>query len=393
MLITAGLILTPDGNVPDGAVLITGDTITAAGPRAQVEAQAHPGEPRLSFPDSTIMPGLIDAHVHLCFDASADVLGTFEQQGNDALYEAMRERAQQLLSAGVTTVRDLGDRDHLVLRLAGEIAQNRAVGPRIISAGTPVTPVGGHCWFLGGEVTGIEEIRALVRRNAEAGAKVIKVMETGGGLTKGGPKSHETQFSPEELTALVQEAHQAGLPVAAHAHGADGIAVAVGAGVDTLEHCTWMTAEGIELRQEVLAQIVEKGIYVCPTTTPHWPMLPKVFGQERANAIFGAVREMAEAGARLVAATDAGVQRAHFGGLASSLTCYEHLGLPPGRILEMATAEAARALGLGDRVGQVAAGYSADLLVLDGNPLEDLGALRRINTVVARGMQQPPAKV
>ncbi|MDQ8707128.1 amidohydrolase family protein [Streptomyces sp. LHD-70] len=285
------------------------------------------------------------------------------------------------------TARDLGDRNWLALRLARAVVEGQAVGPRIVSAGTPVTPPGGHCWFLGGEVSGVEEVRRFVRRNAEAGAEVIKVMETGGGLTKGGAKSWESQFSDEELDALVEEARRAGLPVAAHAHGVDGITAAVEAGVDTIEHCTWMTEDGFDVREDVLGQIIEKGIFVCPTVSPHWPMLPKFFGPERAEAMFDAVRTMAEAGARLIAGTDAGVQRAGFDGLPGSLTFYEHLGLANERILAMATTEAAHALGLGGKTGQLTPGYRADLLVVDGEPLADLRALRAVETVLAAGRQ------
>lgn len=187
------------------------------------------------------------------------------------------------------------------------------------------------------------------------------------------------------MAALVDAAHTAGLPVAAHAHGVEGITAAVEAGVDTIEHCTWMTPDGFDVREDVLAQIVEKNIYVCPAVSPHWPMLPKFFGAERAEAMFDAVRQMANAGARLIAGTDAGVQRAGFDGLSTSLTFYEHLGLPKERILAMATTEAARALGVGDETGQLTTGYSADLLVVDGNPLADLGALKSVETVIAAG--------
>ncbi|MBU6529663.1 amidohydrolase family protein [Streptomyces mayonensis] len=387
MLITAARVLAGADRhvIADGAVLIRDGVIACVGPREEVQRQARPEESRLCHPNGTVLPGLIDAHVHLCFDAGADPVATLQEQDDDALLSEMRAHAEQLLDVGVTTARDLGDRNGLALRLSEDVTSGRAVGPRIVPAATPVTPPGGHCWFLGGEVSGPDEVRRLVQRNIEAGAKVIKVMETGGGLTKGGAKSWESQFSHMELAALVEEAHRAGLPVAAHAHGVEGITAAVEVGVDTIEHCTWMTADGFEVREDVLKQIVEKGIYVCPAVSPHWPMLPKFFGEERAEAMFDAVRQMATSGARLIAGTDAGVQRAGFDGLPSSLTFYAHLGLPNDRILAMATAEAAEALGVGDVTGQLTAGYSADVLVVDGDPLADLGALKSVERVVAAG--------
>ncbi|MFF2503495.1 amidohydrolase family protein [Streptomyces sp. NPDC058067] len=393
MLITADRILAgPDAHtIHDGAVLVRDGLVACVGPREEVQRCAEPDEPRLAFPGATVLPGLIDAHVHLCFDAGADPVATLQGQDDDTLLTDMKAHAEKLLSAGVTTARDLGDRNGLAVRLGEQIAAGAAAGPRIVSAATPVTPPGGHCWFLGGEVSGEEKIRSLVRRNIEGGAKVIKVMETGGGLTKGGAKSWESQFTLAELAAVIDEAHQAGLPVAAHAHGVDGIAAAVEAGVDTLEHCTWMTPTGFAVRDDVLAQITEKGIYVCPTVSPHWPMLPQIFGADRAEAMFDAVRRMAEAGARLIAGTDAGVQRAGFDGLSASLSFYEHIGLTRQRILTMATADAAAALGLGDVTGQISTGYSADLLIVEGDPLLDLEALKKVTAVIAAGKRYEPA--
>jgi imidazolonepropionase-like amidohydrolase len=387
MLITAGRVLVDSGGtyLDDGAVLVEGDSITAVGPRAQIAEQAGRDMTQLEFPEGTIVPGLIDAHVHLVFDGGADPVSTLQASSDETLLDNMRRRAEQLLHSGVTTVRDLGDFNGLALRLGEEIARGGRPGPRIVSAGTPATSPGGHCHFLGGEVSGVTEVRDLVRSNVSAGADVIKAMVTGGGLTKDGPKSWQSQFAPEELRALVDEAHQAGLPVAAHAHGADGITAAVEAGVDTIEHCTWMTNDGFDLRQDVLEEIIDRGIVVCPAVSPHWQMLPRVFGEERAAAMFDLVRQMAEAGAKLIAGTDAGVQRAGFDGLVSALSFFAHLGLPNSRILDMATADAADALGLGATTGRIAPGFRADLLVVDGDPLADLSALKAVRAVVAEG--------
>ncbi|KMS74410.1 amidohydrolase [Streptomyces viridochromogenes] len=386
MLITASRVLTGSGRyLEDGAVLVEGDSIAAVGPRAQLADRVGADGKHLAFPDATVVPGLIDAHVHLAFDGGGDPVATLDESSDEKLLEDMRWRAEQLLSSGVTTVRDLGDRHGLALRLAEEIGRGGTSGPRVVSAGTPLTPPGGHCHFLGGEVSGVDQVRDLVRRNLAAGAGVIKAMVTGGGLTKDGPKSWQSQFTPEELRALVDEAHKAGVPVAAHAHGTDGIAAAVEAGVDTIEHCTWMTADGFDLRQDVLKRIVDDGIAVCPAVSPHWQMLPRFFGEERAAAMFDLVRQMAEAGAKLVAGTDAGVQRAGFDGLVPALSFYGHLGLPTSKILDMATADAADALGLGETTGRIAPGFRADLLVIEGDPLDDLDALRTIRAVVAAG--------
>ncbi|MFJ1746386.1 amidohydrolase family protein [Streptomyces sp. NPDC088116] len=393
MLITADRVLVGSGKyLEDGAVLVESDSIAAVGPREQLTDQAGPNATHLVFP-GTVMPGLIDAHVHLAFDGGTDPRAVFQGSSNETLLQDMRRRAEQLLLSGVTTARDLGDRDGFALRVAAEIADGRTPGPRIVSAGTPATPPGGHCYFLGGEVSGADEVRGLVRRNIAAGATVIKVMATGGGLTKDGPRSWQSQFSPEELEALVSEAHQAGVPVAAHAHGADGIEASVTAGVDTIEHCTWMTADGFDLRPDVLARIVEQGIFVSPTVSPHWQMAARFFGEERTEALFDGVRQMVKAGAKLVAGTDAGVGRAGFDGLTSALGFYAHLGLPNSRVIDMATIDAADALGLGAVTGRIAPGFRADLLLVDGDPLADLGTLEAVRAVFAAGRRHEPREV
>ncbi|MFJ3901514.1 amidohydrolase family protein [Streptomyces sp. NPDC090025] len=390
MLITGGRVLVGSGTyLEDGAVLVKDGLIAAVGPRREVEEQAGADTPRFAF-DGTIMPGLIDAHVHLVFDGSPDPVAGLQTSTDEVLLEDMRHRAEQLLRSGVTTARDLGDRGGLALRLAAEISEGRTPGPWIVSAGTPATTVGGHCHFLGGEITGEAEARDLVRRNLAAGAGVIKAMVTGGGLTKDGPKSHESQFTKEELGALVDEAHRAGVPVAAHAHGADGIAAAVEAGVDTIEHCTWMTGGGLDFRQDVVQQIIDRGIAVCPAVSPHWQMLPRIFGEERAAAMFDMVGRMADAGVRLVAGTDAGVQRAGFDGLVPALSFYAHLGLTPAAIIDMATSEAATALGLDTTTGRITPGHRADLLLVDGDPLSDLGALKNVRAVFVGGEHYEP---
>ena len=172
----------------------------------------------------------------------------------------------------------------------------------------------------------------MVRRNASNGADLIKVMATGGGMTKGGPLIWEAQFSAAELKIVVDEAAEAGLRVAVHAHGVEGIANAVAAGVHTIEHCSWATKDGFDLRPELAEEIAEKGIFVCIGASPNWRMLPKAFGEERAAKLFDQARWMAEHGIRLIAGTDAGVPRATFDNFASQPGVLRaHRALPRAR--------------------------------------------------------------
>ena len=393
LLISAGQILVgPSGErVGESAVLVADSTIAAAGPAAEVEPQASPAATRLSFPGGTVLPGLIDCHVHLAFDASPDPVPAVTGTDDGVLLLGMADRARQLLDTGVTTVRDLGDRDRLALRLRDAIAADLVPGPRILAAGTPVTTPGGHCYFLGGEAAGEEAIRELVRGNADAGADLIKVMATGGGLTPSGPPIWQAQFSADELRVVVSEARRAGLPVAAHAHGTDGIAAAVAADVATVEHCTWISEHGFDVREDVVAAIAARGIAVCPAVSPNWRRFAQWVGPERAEVMFARVGWMNRQGVRLIAGTDAGAQRAGFDGLVASLKFFEHVGISRGRVIEMATAGAAEALGIGTDTGRLAPGFRADLLVVDGDPLEDLDALRHAWLVLAGGKPHIPA--
>ncbi|HEV3361916.1 MAG TPA: amidohydrolase family protein [Pseudonocardiaceae bacterium] len=392
LLISAGQVLTgPAGSrVANGAVLLRDNTIVAVGPETEVRAQAGPETRELAFPAGTVLPGLIDCHVHLAFDASAKPVEALQESDEFSLLLGMTGRAQQLLDCGVTTTRDLGDRDGLAVHLRDAIAQGSLAGPRILSATAPLTVRGGHCWFMGGEVDDEDEIRTMVRRNARNGADLIKVMATGGGMTKGGPAIWEPQFSAAELKIVVDEAAEAGLRVAVHAHGVEGIANAVEAGVHTIEHCSWATKDGFDLRPELAEQIVAKGIFVCIGASPGWRRVPQVFGEERAAKLFGQARWMAEHGFRLIAGTDAGVPRAVFDNFASSLEFYAHIGLSNERVIETTTTEAAQALGIAEQTGQLTPGRDADVLVVDGDPLADLAALHNVELVVAAGKTHVP---
>ncbi|MEU6488323.1 amidohydrolase family protein [Streptomyces sp. NPDC046887] len=391
-IVSAGRVVTgPRGrHLIDAAVLVHDGTLTQVGPRAEIEAQAPEGAARFDHPDGTLVPGLIDAHVHLVLDAGPDPVATLQATDDERLAPAMAGRARELLGCGVTTARDLGDRNGLAARLRDEIAAGRTAGPRLLTAGTPVTAPGGHCWFLGGEADGPDAIRATVARNLARGVDAIKVMATGGGITRGGPPIWAAQFTAEELALVVRQAAAAGLPVAAHAHGTEGIAAAVTAGVATIEHCTWMGPAGFDVREELVAAMVDQGIAVCPAASPDWRGFAERFGTERAEEMFDRLRWMRERGVRLIAGTDAGVTHAVFGDFVSSLEFFAHIGCTPTEVLDLATADTARALGIGHDTGSIRPGYRADLLLVDGNPLDDLQALREVRLVMAAGRPHLP---
>ncbi|WP_244328598.1 amidohydrolase family protein [Streptomyces marokkonensis] len=391
-LITAGRVVAgPHSQVlADGAVLVRDGVIADTGPRREVESRAPAGVPRHDHPDGTLLPGLVDAHVHLALDAGPDPVTALCGADDATVAKGIAERALGLLSTGVTTVRDLGDRNGLVTEFRDAVGAGRLPGPRVLAAGTPLTAPGGHCWFLGGEVSGEDAVRALVRRNVERGADLVKVMATGGGITKGGPPIWAPQFTAGELRAVVEEAARAGLPVAAHAHGTEGIVAAVAAGVSTIEHCTWVDRDGFRLLDDVVDEIAARDIRVCPAASPDWRGFAERCGAERAAEMFGGIRRMRERGVRLLTGTDAGVSRAVFDDFVSSLEFFAHLGCTPAEIVDLATCQTAEAIGLRGVTGRLLPGLRADLLVVGGDPLTDLQALRRVRLVMADGRVHTP---
>jgi imidazolonepropionase-like amidohydrolase len=393
VLISAGQVLLGrvGERVEDGAVLIEGGRIVAVGPRDEVAARTPADATAISFPDGTVLPGLIDCHVHLAFNGGADAVESLTTLDDADLLLGMAARARQLLDSGVTTARDLGDRGGLSVRLRDAIADGTVPGPRILAATAPLTVPGGHCWFLGGEVEGEQAIRDRVRRNADMGADVIKVMASGGHLTPDGPSMTDAQFDPDDLVAAVDEARRAGLPVAAHAHATEGIAAAVAAGVDTIEHCTWLTDSGFDTPPELVAEIIERKISVCPAMSRNWRGFARRFGPEIAEALIGRLRWLDEQGIRLVAGTDAGIPGAGFDGYVDGLGAFAHVGISNAKIIEIATANAAAAIGLAGTAGLVASGFDADLVVVDGDPVADLDALRDVRLVLSRGRPHIPA--
>jgi imidazolonepropionase-like amidohydrolase len=356
-----------------------------------------PGEPLpagvqvIDLPGLTLMPGLIDTHVHLCFDASDDPVGHLVGMGDDVLRRRMADAARRALRAGVTTVRDLGDRGYLALDLRDGASGDDPL-PTILAAGPPITTPGGHCRFLGGEVSGVRGVRAAVRERAERGVDIIKVMASGGNLTPGS-LPHEPQFGAESLRAIVDEAHRRGLPVTAHAHGPRSIADAVTAGADGIEHASFMTADGVDAPETVITAIARRrtviGWTVGREPGPH-ASFPAI--ASRLTGLIACRRRLYESGAMLAAGSDAGVSRAKpHDVLRFAADDLAAAGMSPAEVLWAMTSRAAQACGLGHRKGRIAVGFDADILAIDGNPLEELAAIRRLRAVYAHGLPVSPA--
>ena len=365
--------------IPDPVVLIKGPTILDVG-----SGVAIPDGVRMTdLGGATLLPGLVDTHVHLAFDTSADVVGHLARQADDEVVDAMAAAARTALRGGVTTVRDLGDRGYLSLGLRG-----RADLPHILAAGPPVTTPDGHCHFLGGATAPTATgVRAAVRERAERGVDVIKIMASGGNLTPGS-RQEAGQFPAGVLRAAVDEAHRLGLPVTAHAHATSAIADSVAAGVDGLEHASFWAADGTDSPAELIQLIADRQVVVGATIgmMPVPGLAPPPEVMIRVPAMTANLRRLYEAGAVMVAGTDAGIApiKPH-DVVRYSPAVLVQLGMSPAQALRVITSGAAAVCGVGNRKGRIAAGYDADILAVGGDPLSELDALHRIRAVYARG--------
>ena len=338
----------------------------------------QPGLEVVDLGDVTLLPGLVDSHVHLGFDPAGVAAEHLQHDAEDVLLARMRANAQEALAAGITTVRDLGDRSYLTF-------DARDAGPEVLVSGPPVTTTGGHCWFLGGEADGLDGVRKAVTERVERGVDVVKIMATGGSITPDSSPFHQ-QYTTEELKAGVEIAHQAGIPVAVHAHGASGIKAAVEAGVDSIEHGFFLAPGGPVVDWDTVDTLVRKGIYVSTTTArrPSGEQIAPVSLKVREN--FARMREL---GVRLVCSSDAGVGPfKRFDSLPHGIAEFgELLGFGHAGAIAAATSVAADACGLGGRKGRIAPGHDADLLAVHGNPLQDLAALLDVRAVFRAGQR------
>ncbi len=388
-----GLFVLRAGQVFDGERLIGRAAVMLEDGRvADVDTTGAPPPPAASVldfgSDSFLMPGLIDAHVHLAFGATADVVSPLVELDDASLLASMRVAGERALHAGVTTVRDLGDRGFLslVLRERGP----RSGLPEILASGPPLTPPGGHCHFLGGEAAGEVELHRAVRERAERGCEFVKVMVSGGELGGGCPP-YESQYALASLRRIVEEAHRAGCRTAAHVHGPRAVSDSLAAGFDTLEHVTFLTSDGVEAEEALVEQVAAsaRAVSVTVTSRPPGPSAGSPDADEIERAILENHGRLWRAGARLVPGSDAGVSpdRPH-DALPSCLSALVGgIGMIPEDALRAATSVAAKSLGLAGRKGRITRGADADVLVVRGDPMCDLGAVRDVLAVFRDGVR------
>jgi len=351
-------------------------------------------------PGKTVLPGFIDVHVHLMFGEAGRRYKDVWHNDTDALM-AMRgpRNAYFHLRAGVTTLRDAGAVRDVGFAIREAAQAGLFLAPRILVSGRPVTVTGGHFWWCGQEADGVEDVRTAVRQLVKQGADFIKIMASGGGTA--GTDGTRASFSVEELKAIVNEAHQFGLRTAAHCIAAESVLRAAKAGVDEIEHFNFMLPDGSRVWNQAAADmILEKGLFVSPTIQTGWRAIEKLQQKGAAGTLTPQERRRLDAGlyktntkldfigrfhkmgVPIAAGTDS-ISR--FGDYALGLKLLHRAGLTPMELVTSATSVAAKSIGMDDKLGTIKPGKLADLIYLDGDPLTDVEAFGRVNSVVLNG--------
>lgn len=383
--------------IQDGAVLVEGSRIVAAGSADQVTAPPGSSVRERHYPGGTVMPGLIDIHAHLTFGTPGRSYEEVMTEDSDdlMLVRAVRN-CQTHLKAGVTTIRDCGARNRTTLSLRDASRHGLFPSPRLLVSGPPITQTKGHFWWCNGEADGVDGVREQARKLLEAGVDFLKIMASGGG-TKGTDQS-SASYTPEEIAAAVQEAHNVGKLTTAHCLSADSVASAVAGGIDQVENINFIRPDGTRAFDlSVAEQIVEKGIYVSPTIQTGYRQIERLRDKTAKTAAEQAtladleykldtklrfVNRFRELGARIVMGTDA---IATFGDYTVGLELLVRAGLSPMEVIQAATGVAAEAIGLGSEIGTLEPGKEADVIVVNGDPTADIRATNSMALVMRAG--------
>ncbi|HSR13686.1 MAG TPA: amidohydrolase family protein [Thermodesulfobacteriota bacterium] len=386
------------GKYENASLIIEGERIREVFPGKVPDL---PGFTRVDCRGKTVMPGMIDTHVHV---SGGDVVPGVEdfrvsrRMDEHMAMHAYRslEAAQRALRAGFTTLRDMSSRDFVDVQLRNAISEGLVAGPRMVCSGVGITMTGGHVWRKCVQVDGRDEIRKEVRRQIREGVDWIKVMGVTGGVASPGQDIRKTQFTHEEICAAVAETHRLGRFCGAHVHGAPGIASCVEAGMDTIEHGTFLDDSGAE-------KMAAQGIYLVPTLLVSYSRVQggadKAVQKREDELKRMGIRvpkpeeRMALAkrhGVKVVVGSDCGGNTlANFGNHGIELLMLSRSGFTNMETLVAATSLAAEALRLTEVTGALKPGLAADVLIVDGNPLEDISVLTpdnsRVETVIKGG--------
>ena len=393
-LVRAGHVLdVRSGKLADAeTIVVVGDAIQSIAPSISIQAQ--PGDTVIELGSMTVLPGLIDVHTHLTsnpdFDPYRELIQT---DAKDAINGVVNARTT--LMAGITSVRNVGAGGFVDVDLRDAINAGQVIGPHMLVSGPLLGITGGHCdenllpiryrTVGDGVADGIAEVQHKVRENIKYGADLIKICATGGVLSKG-DDPQASQFTLEEMQAIVADAHRLGRKVAAHAHGAQGILWATQAGVDSIEH-------GSYINDEAITEMKKRGTYLVPTLyLEDWMVekgnLPPIYHQKMVDVSAVAkanIKHAMQEGVKIAMGTDAAVYP--HGLNAHELDVYvNQLGMKPLAALQTATINAADLMGWSRNTGALEPGKWADMIAVPTNPLEDVRVLQNIPFVMKAGV-------
>ena len=398
---------TLDGWLHDAAVLVTDGRIDSVARHADLPSDDSSAREVHDLGDVSLLPGFVETHVHMHFPSPLDYRDIARPEPVERMLIRATANMRRLLLSGATTARDTGSRDEVALAIRAAIRDGVAVGPRLLVAGAPITTTAGHYWFLGTEADTTHEAIRQVRVRRRLDVDCVKIVASGGGYTPtSNPRSQ--QYGLETIRAVVAEAHRLGLPVLAHSLTAASNRICTEAGVDTIIHGgVWWTEHPIRdvayaYDPTVADRIAELGIWVDPTIGEvqlhdehhdagladkpefeHWA-LPDVPSELEPR--IGFMRDMADRGVRFIGGMGMGMPIVTFDSVACSAQVYARLlGFDPWRAVRTITSDAAEALGLAQTVGSIRPGLIADLVALEGDPIDDLSALRSVRDVIQAG--------
>jgi len=356
----------------------------------------------LDLPQCTLLPGLIDCHSHTNMPGDGRTGEEVAKDTDDVrLLRAARNTALALQS-GVTTLCDCGSWNHTAFSLKEGISLGLVEGPRLLASGPPLTITGGHLWYMGGEADGIEGVRNQVRYLIKQGADIIKIAASGGSTLTSDP--YRPSYNVDELKAIVYEAHNRGIPVAAHCRSTVAINYVLDAGVDMIFHCYFVDPDGsYRFDQATAERLAQSGAWLNPTHAvgnrrriellemKKQGPLDKVDAAMLERIVNGhrdrveAYGRLVEMGARLIGGSDCGWSSYLFGDFQAEVISMTDFGLSPMAAILTGTRNAAQALGKLDSLGTIEPDKEADLLLVEGNPVEDLECLRSVAAVILGG--------